>query len=312
MKILVSGSLAYDRIMDFPGRFSDHIVPEKVHTINISFTVNSMVEKFGGTAGNIAYGLAMLGLEPTVIATIGKDSERYLEWLAQNHVGTDGVRVVREEFTAGAFITTDQADNQITGFNPGAMKQQAQYDFSYVDPKASFAIVAPGNTRDMVGFTRTYKQKRVPYIFDPGQAIPALRAEDLRESVTGARLFIANDYETELVCRKVGTDVAGLLRLAGAVIVTRGEHGSRVITRDGQTDVPAVKPNRMVDPTGAGDAFRAGLIRGIVDAQPLPQCARMGATCAAYVVETYGTQEYAFSMAEFGARFQEAFGERVE
>src|SRR3990170_2959936 len=172
MNILVSGSLAYDRIMDFQGRFSDHILPEKIHVLNVSFTVNGLQEKFGGTAGNIAYGLSLLGENPLILATIGRDYHRYFDWLAKNHISCDGIRIIEQELTAGAYITTDQADNQITGFNPGAMKFTSAFDFSRVDGKASIAIVAPGNQEDMMNYSAIYKSRGIDYIFDPGQSLP--------------------------------------------------------------------------------------------------------------------------------------------
>jgi adenosine kinase len=307
MRILVSGSLAYDRIMDFPGRFSDHILPEKVHAINLSFTVNRLQEKLGGTAGNIAYGLKLLGMEPVIIATIGKDCERYLAWLQQNDINAEGVRVVPEEFTAGAYITTDLADNQITGFNPGSMKHQAKYDFTKVKRGVAWGIIAPGNTQDMVEFAREYKRLGVPYVWDPGQAIPALDADAMRTGMTGARVAIMNDYESELVAKKLDTDVRGFLKLTQAVVVTRGEHGSRVITRDSEVDVPPVPPKQVLDPTGAGDAYRAGLLKGLVEGRPLRECAMLGSTAAAYAVETYGTQEYRYTPEEFARRMRGAF-----
>ena len=173
MQIFVSGSLAYDRIMDFPGRFADHILPEKIHILNVCFMVNGLTERFGGTAGNIAYNLALLGEKPVILATAGKDFGPYREWLTKLGLPLDGIKEIPEEFTAGAYITTDLSDNQITGFNPGAMKHRSEYKFDGVDPAAALAIVAPGSLEDMLAYTRAYKARGVPYIFDPGQSIPA-------------------------------------------------------------------------------------------------------------------------------------------
>ena len=309
MKVLVSGSLAYDRIMDFPGRFSDHIVPEKVHMINLSFTVNRMEEKLGGTAGNIAYALRLLGETPIILAAIGKDYSRYFQWLGQNDIPTEGIRIIEEEFTAGAFITTDMADNQITVFNPGAMKYKADFNTRALEPGESFVIIAPGNIQDMVDLAHTYKEMGVPYIFDPGQAIPALSSEDLQEGIRGARLLMANHYEMELICHKVGTVITELLDATiDGIIVTEGEKGSTVVTRERETSIRAVSPQQVLDPTGAGDAYRAGVIKGLLEGRELPFCAMLGSTCAAYAVETYGTQEYRFTLSEFQERFQKHFG----
>jgi len=174
MKIFASGSLAYDRIMDFPGKFEDHILPEKIHILNVCFMVNGLTEKFGGTAGNISYSLSLLGEKPLILATAGKDFDTYETWLHQHNLPLTGIRKIPEEFTAGAYITTDKADNQITGFNPGAMKYPSLYKFDGVDQKEAIAIIAPGNIEDMTNYGRIYKEKRIPYIFDPGQSITAL------------------------------------------------------------------------------------------------------------------------------------------
>ena len=309
MNILVSGSLAYDRIMDFPGNFADHIVAEKAHVINISFTVSGMVEKLGGTAGNIAYALALLGEEPLILATIGQDYGRYFQWLERNNISHKAIRIIEEEFTAGAFITTDQANNQITGFNPGAMKHQSRFDVERGDPQQTIAIIAPGNTQDMVDYARAYKGQGIPYIFDPGQQIPVLSAEDLLEGLHGSKLLIANDYEMELILHKAGLDLSRILEMTEAVITTKGEHGSTVLGREGETSVAAVPAAQIVDPTGAGDAYRGALIKGLIEGRDLATCAMMGSVCASFAVERYGTQEYRFTTPEFWERFEQHFGQ---
>ena len=179
MIIAVSGSLAYDRIMNFPGYFSDHILPEKMHVLNVSFTVNGMIEKFGGTAGNIAYGLSLLGEKPIILATIGRDYHRYFEWLAKNHIASDSIKIIEEELTASAYITTDRADNQITGFNPGAMRYPSAFNFDKINPKESIAIIAPGNLEDMRDYSHACKARGIDYIFDPGQSLPMWNAQEL-------------------------------------------------------------------------------------------------------------------------------------
>jgi len=302
MNIIVSGSLAYDRIMDFPGHFSDHILPEKIHVLNVSFTVNGMKEKFGGTAGNIAYGLYLLGEKPALVATIGRDYHAYFEWLVKNKIARDNIKIIEGEFTASAYITTDQADNQITGFNPGAMKHPSSFNFSNIVPGDSIAIVAPGNLEDMAKYSARYQSMGIGYIFDPGQSLPMWDGQDLVKSIKGSRILISNDYELEMIVAKTGLDKNKLLQLTGAIITTLGELGSCIRSRDGETEIPAVKPRQVVDPTGAGDAYRAGLIKGLVQRKSVEQSARMGSVIASFAVECYGTQEYSFSMAEFEAR----------
>jgi adenosine kinase len=309
MRIFVSGSLAYDRIMDFPGKFADHILPEKIHILNVCFMVNGLTERFGGTAGNIAYNLALLGEKPIILATAGKDFGPYREWLERLGLPLTGIRDIPEEFTAGAYITTDLADNQITGFNPGAMKHASGYRFDGLDPAHDLAIVSPGALEDMLVYSRAYKVRGVRYIFDPGQSIPAWSGQDLKEMATGAHAFIANDYELEMFRQKTGLGEQGLLELAGAVIVTRGDEGSELLTLGGREGISAVKALRVLDPTGAGDAYRAGLLKGLALGLPWTAAARLGAVLASFSVEQQGTQEHQVGLEEFGERYRENFGE---
>jgi adenosine kinase len=308
MQIFVSGSLAYDRIMDFPGRFADHILPEKIHILNVCFMVNGLTERFGGTAGNIAYNLALLQERPVILATAGKDFGPYREWLTSLGLPLDGIKEILEEFTAGAYITTDLADNQITGFNPGAMKHRSEYQFDGLDPAAALAIVAPGSLEDMLAYTRVYKARKVPYIFDPGQSIPAWGGDDLREMTTGALALIVNDYELEMFQQKTDLKEAELLKLTPTLIVTRGDAGSYLLTAAGREDFPVVPPRKVLDPTGAGDAYRAGLLQALAQGLAWPEAARQGAVLASFCVEQQGTQEHRLDDADFWARYREHFG----
>ena len=303
MNIVVSGSLAYDRIMDFPGYFKDHIIPEKIHVLNVCFQVNDMKEKFGGTAGNIAYALTLMGQKPFISATIGRDYHRYFEWLMKNAISTEYIRTVEDEFTACAYITTDRADNQITGFHPGAMKFSSALDFDKLDPRETLIIVSPGNLEDMVKYPQMCKARGIPYIFDPGQSLPMLPAEELIQAIEGCRILISNDYELDLILCKTGMDKEAMLNRAGAVITTLGELGSRLFTPGCEKSIPPAKPETVKDPTGAGDAYRGGLISGLVQGLAIEQCAWMGSVCASFAVECYGTQEYRFRFEEFNERF---------
>ncbi len=302
MTIIVSGSLAYDRIMVFPGHFHEHILPEKIHVLNVCFQVDGMKEKFGGTAGNIAYALTLMGEKPVISATIGNDYHRYFDWLARNGISTEYIEKVEDESTASAYITTDRADNQITGFNPGAMKYPASLDFASLDPKDTIVIVSPGNLEDMKNYPRCCKARGIDYIFDPGQSLPMLSGPDLTEAIDGCRILICNDYEMDLILCKTGLAKEEVRRLAGTVIVTRGEKGSAVSGAVGEIDIPAITPKKVVDPTGAGDAYRGGLISGLVHGLKLEHCAMMGSVCASFAVECYGTQEYRFTRQEFDQR----------
>ena len=302
MNIIVSGSMAYDRIMDFPGYFSEHILPEKLHVLNVSFTVSGLIEKFGGTAGNIAYALSLLGGKPIIVATIGRDYHQYFERLEKNHIASDSIKIIEEELTACAYITTDRADNQITGFNPGAMKYPSSFNFNNINPEKSMAIIAPGNLKDMMNYPHACKGRGIDYIFDPGQSLPMWNGQDLARCIDGSKILVSNDYELELTMSKTGLDRKELLKRTKTIITTLGEMGSRIYTPDGEIDIPAVKSRQVVDPTGAGDAYRAGLISGLSQGKNIERCAIMGSVCASFAIERYGTQDYHFSLEEFTER----------
>lgn len=308
MDIVVSGSLAYDRIMDFPGHFSDHILPEKIHALNVCFQVDGMKEKFGGTAGNIAYALTLMGERPAISATIGCDYHQYFKWLSKNGISNEAIKIIDDEFTASAYITTDKADNQITGFNPGAMKYSSCLDFDRLNPKDTLMIISPGNLEDMVNYPRICKARGINYIFDPGQSLPMLDAKDLIQTIEGCRILISNDYELDMIMSKTGLTKEALRRRARTIIVTLGESGSKVFTPEGEISVSAVRPMKVEDPTGAGDSYRGGLISGLIRGRDIEHCARMGSVCASFAVESYGTQEYTFSLEEFNQRLNGCSG----
>ncbi|WP_300157027.1 carbohydrate kinase family protein [Solidesulfovibrio sp.] len=308
MRILVTGSLAYDRIMSFPGSFADHILPEKIHILNVCFLVEGLEEKFGGTAGNIAYCLKLLGEDPTIVASAGKDFAAYEAWLRHCGLSLKGIRRIGGEFTAGAYITTDRSDNQITGFNPGAMKHSAAYPVDEADPADTIAIVAPGNLQDMQDHVRSYKAKGVPVIVDPGQNIPALSGAELTEMLTGATYLISNDYELQLIENATRLSLAEITARAGTVITTLGEKGCIVRQGAAETAVAPCPVAEVQDPTGAGDAFRAGFIKGLIMGKAPAEAAKLGSVSAAYAVEKHGTQEHHFTWPEFAARYTAVFG----
>jgi adenosine kinase len=308
MDVLISGSLAYDRIMDFPGRFSDHIMADKLDSINVSFTVNSLTEKFGGTAGNIAYSLSLLEEKPRILAAIGHDYHQYFQWLERCGVSTKDIRVIPEEFTASAYITTDSAGNQITGFNPGAMKHPSCFDFGRLGPSQSIGIVAPGNLQDMADYSRVYQERGIFAIFDPGQSLPAWSGDDLARGIGRCKMLVSNDYELAMITDKTGLSAGQLLGMVDTIVTTKGGQGTEVVTRDGATAVPAIPTEKVLDPTGAGDAFRGGLIKGIIHGDPVQRCVEMGTVCAHYVIQSYGTQEYSLTLEEFQATLERHFG----
>ncbi len=308
MEILVSGSLAYDRIMDFDGKFSDHILPDQLDNINVSFTVNSLTENFGGTAGNIAYALSLLGEKPRILATIGQDYHRYFEWLKQIGVPTEDIRIVEDELTAGAYITTDSQNNQITGFNPGAMKQQSGFVFDSVDPKDCLAIVAPGNLRDMADYTAEHQRLGIFSIFDPGQSLPAWEPAALARCISQSRMLVCNDYEMELICNSTGMSREQVAETVETMVVTKGSEGCGLVTSTGTVVIPVVPTDDAVDPTGAGDAFRGGLIKGMAEGRSLERAVQMGNVAGHYAVQRWGTQQYSFTMDEFNAKLEQHFG----
>ncbi len=315
MDILISGSIAYDRIMDFPGKFSDHILSHKLHILNVSFMVNDLKENFGGTAGNIAYTLSLLGENPTIIATAGRDFGSYKAWMKKHNINTNNIKIIEEVLTAGAYITTDQLDNQITTFNPGAMNYSADFDFTSIQPNSTIALIGPGNLNDMHKFAKIYKEKGIDYIFDPGQSLPAWNKNKLLEAVEGAKIFISNDYELQLTMEKTSMSLEDIIKATKIVITTKGEYGSIVQFMDNfklkSVNIPVVKAYDVKDPTGAGDAYRGGLIKGLLLSDDICYAAKIGSTSSAYAVEEYGTQTFSYSIDLFNKRFCDNFGQKA-
>jgi len=233
MQIYVSGSLAFDRIMTFPDKFSNHILPDKLHILNVCFLVDGLDEKFGGTGGNIVYNLALLGESPILLSQVGKDFSSYDAWLHKHGISVEGIRTIDHEFTAGAYITTDKSDNQITGFNPGAMKYPCQYDMNSLDQKEALGIISPGNLSDMIDHSRFYRDNNIPFIFDPGQQIPAFSGEQLIEAFEGAKILITNDYELEMILKATGLTKDEVIDKVAYLITTLGENGSVINCKGG-------------------------------------------------------------------------------
>ena len=304
MNILVSGSLAYDQIMTYSGEFADHIFIKESKDLNVSFLVNNMSRQFGGTAGNIAYNLALLGQQATIIASLGKDYSQYFEWLASNGIGTEALTIDESRYTATAYISTDIRGNQIAFFYPGSMEHPSKTPLPDSDATETFATVSPGNIADMSMLSAHYKQVQIPYIFDPGQQIPALPEADLIESIRGSFLLICNAYEFEMIKSKTHQSTDALLQHTNQIIVTKGAEGSLLITPEEVLPIEAYPVESAVDPTGAGDAYRAGLIKGITSGKSMRESAKMGTTCASFCVETIGTQNHRFTIEEFNYRNQ--------
>ncbi|MCA3147532.1 MAG: carbohydrate kinase family protein [Burkholderiales bacterium] len=307
MTTLICGSVAYDTIMVFPGQFKDHILPEKVHILNVAFLVPEMRREFGGTAGNIAYNLNMLGGRPLIMATVGQDSDIYLERLTELGLDTRCIRRIPSSYTAQAFITTDQSDNQITAFHPGAMS------FSH-DNKVSDAgdirlgILSPDGRDGMIQHARQFEEAGIPFIFDPGQAMPMFSGAELLEFVERASYVATNDYEAQLLMDKTGHTLEQLAQRVKALIVTRGAEGSDLFIAGDKISIPAVKPERIIDPTGCGDAYRAGLLFGIERRLDWPTTGRLASLLGSIKIAHRGGQNHHFNGAEIRLAFDRAFG----
>jgi adenosine kinase len=307
MKIVVTGSIAYDYLMSFPGKFTEHFLPEHMNRVSLSFLVDTMDKRRGGCAPNIAYTLALLGERPLLMATAGDDFGEYRQWLHGAGIDTSHVKQIHGKFCASFFCSTDVDNNQIASFYTGAMADAGQLSFRTVRD-CGLAIIAPNDPGAMVQYAEECRTLGIPFIFDPGQQCARMAGEDLRDGVTGASIVIVNDYELELLRQKTGLSEDDILTLAETLVVTRGELGSSVVTRDGRVDVAAVAPGRIVDPTGVGDAFRGGLMKGIALGLPYDACAKIGSVAATYALEHLGGLSHSYTWDEFKQRYQEHFG----
>ena len=316
MKLVVTGSIAFDYLMQFPGKFTEHILPEHLQRVSLSFLVESMDKRRGGCAPNIAYTLALLGERPYLMATAGQDFREYDDWLQAAGVDTSHVHHVRDKFTASFFCSTDTENNQIASFYIGAMANASELSLRTI-PKPGLVIISPNDPGAMIQYAEECRALGVPFIFDPGQQCARLSGDDLRDGLRGARVVICNDYEFELIRQKTGLGEDGILAMADSLIVTRGEDGCSVYesgqggTRNGEPprqDVKALTPHRIVDPTGVGDAFRGGLMKGIATDKSLRECAQLGVVAATYALEHLGGQSHAYTVAEFTERYGRHFG----
>jgi adenosine kinase len=307
LTVVVSGSVAFDHIMVFPGHFEDHILPDKIHILNVSFLVDSLDRLRGGVAGNIAYNLALLRQPVRVVATVGTDFDSYREVLGRLGVDMSGIVVLENELTASAFITTDRADNQITGFYPGAMAKAGEYAVTDSLDGAALAIISPTAPDAMRRHARELAQQGTPYIYDPGQQIISLPSTALREGIEGAEILVGNDYEFAMISEKTGLARDDLLRACPVVVVTYGELGSHIHVDAEKYEIPAVTPAVVADPTGAGDGYRAGLVAARLAGLPWDAAGRVGSLAATYVVEVKGTQSHEYEFDDFVARFDNEF-----
>jgi adenosine kinase len=311
MSAVICGSLAYDTIMVFQDQFKNHILPDQVHILNVSFLVPRMRREFGGCAGNIAYNLKLLGADPLPVATVGQDFAPYRAHMEKCGIRLDYVREFEDQFTPQCFITTDLDNNQITAFHPGAMLS-AHTNHVRDIPEISFAIVAPDSRDAMLQHVDEFAARGVPFIFDPGQAMPLFDGAEFRAMIEKSTYVIVNDYESQLLQQRTGWSAQDIASRVKAYIVTQGPRGSHIHT-DGTThEIPAARERQVVDPTGCGDAYRAGLIFGIMKGKDWPTTGRMASLMGALKVEHPGTQNQRFDYAQFAAEFKEQFGYSID
>ena len=307
MRTLICGSMAFDTIMVFKDHFKNHILPDQIHILNVAFLVPDMRREFGGCAGNIAYNMKLLGGEPVIMATVGDDFGPYAERLARQDIAQTHVRGVAGSYTAQAFITTDLDDNQITAFHPGAMNFAHQNSVDMADG-IRLGIVAPDGRQGMIEHARQFAEAGIPFIFDPGQGLPMFNGEELKQFIRQADYVACNDYEAKLLQERAGESLESLAREVRALILTLGGEGSRIYA-DGQVyDIPAAEAAGVVDPTGCGDAYRAGLMTGMHKGYDWPTCGRLAGLIGAIKIAHRGGQNHTFTWDEIATRFQMEYG----
>ena len=306
--VLCTGSIAYDYILSFKGRFKDHILLDKTHILNLSFLVDDLQKRRGGVAGNYAYNLSLLGYPAAVLATAGADAAEYREWLISNGVDCRGLKLLDGELSATGFTTTDMDDNQLTGYYGGAMWKAAMLGLDDGPDGVQAVIVGPNDPGAMKRLVRECRERKVPFVFDPAHQLPMMDRAAVTDGIDGAWIVIGNDYELELIQERTQRDVAGLLDLAEMVVTTLGRNGSRITTRDGSVEVPPARAEQELDPTGAGDAYRSGLVAGLLRGLDIYSAGCVASLAATHAVEHVGTIEHRYTRADFNRRHRDCFG----
>ena len=307
MNIIITGSIAFDYLMTFPGHFQEHILPDQLERISLSFLVDRLTRLPGGVAANIAYTLALLGEHPKIMATVGPDYAEHAQWLAERGVDISLLKTIPELFTASFFVNTDRANAQIASFYPGAMQRAADLSFKQLESKPDLAMISPNEPGAMITYCKECAELGIDYFFDPSQQIVRLSGPELLEGISTARALFCNDYEFGLIAEKTGENTDTLLESLEFIVITKGEAGTDLITQDAAYGIPAVMTETIVDPTGVGDSFRGGFLKGWAHQLPLPICAEMGAVAAAYCLETEGPQAHTFDWPGFIKRYREHF-----
>jgi adenosine kinase len=309
MKSLICGSLAFDTIMSFESRFSEALLADQLHKINVSFLVPEIRREFGGCAGNIGYNLKLLGGDPLIMATLGQDGASYRERLEQLQISQQCIKTIDTSYTGQAFITTDTDNNQITAFHPGAMSFAHENKVADAG-KVSIAIIAPDGRDGMLQHAQQCADLNVPFIFDPGQGLPMFNGDELKAFIALATYVAVNDYEAELLTERTGLSLGKIAESVSALVVTRGEQGAEIFTKKEHMAIPCVKVDQVVDPTGCGDAFRAGMLFGLTNDMDWPTTGRLASLMGSIKIEHQGPQNHVLSRAEIDDRFHQAFGYR--
>ena len=311
MSVLICGSMAYDHIMVFQDQFKNHILPDKVHILNVSFLVPEMRREFGGCAGNIAYNLNLLDTSLALpMATVGKDFESYAYWMDSHNINRKYIKVIEDAYTAQAFITTDLDDNQITAFHPGAMNHSQENNISDVS-SCSLGIVSPDGRDGMLKHAQQFTEKNIPFIFDPGQGLPMFNGEELIQFIEQANWVTVNDYEWQMMKEKTGLSKKEITEKVEALIVTRGGEGSHIYTKEGLIEVPIVEPESISDPTGCGDAYRAGLLYGLVNNMDIEIAGKIASLMGSIKISCHGTQNHTFTIDEIMSQLESKFGYKI-
>ena len=307
MKIVLTGSIAYDYLMSFPGRFRDHILADRLDRLSLSFLVDTLIRRRGGIAANIAYTMALLGERPLVMATAGEDFDDYRSWLEKHGVDTSAIRVIPGLLTASFFVNTDQVNAQIASFYTGAMARAKELRFRDLAAPPDLAVISPNDPGAMAAYVDECAEMNIPYIYDPSQQIVRLEPGVVRAGIAHCRALFSNDYEFGLISEKIGLGLDAIVGQVGFLAITRGEHGADLYQEGKTLHITAVPPEHMADPTGVGDAFRGGFLKGYAHGLPLERCGLMGALAAAYCLEEEGTQGHHFTLPEFLDRFRRTF-----
>lgn len=305
--VVVTGTLGFDYIMDFPGKFADRIMPDKIHKISLSFLADTLKKQFGGTAGNIAYTLKLLGIEPKIVAPTGNDFEPYIKFLQKHGIDTSGILIKKDVATSSYFVITDKDDNQIGSFYLGASKYAKSLSVIKKGPRPNFVVLAPAEPEAMKKYVKECHKNKLPYIYDPAFQIGAFTPDDLTKGISGAKILIGNDYEISLIEDKLKINHSELLKLCPITITTLGAKGSIIENAGKKIFIPSAKPKKIIDPTGAGDAYRGGFLAGYLRGLDLKTCGQMGAVAAAYTVEKYGTVTHSFKKRNFIKRYKQNY-----